>query len=209
MLRHIEKHHKDVDFSLLPTPMESDYEPIKPVGRPEGSSGAKRPQAPKGPRGRPRKLDKVKKPRNYDYMMQMRDEGSDDQDDEDLPDDNDKAIKLLTGLLVKHNEGNMKRIEDYSNAEIEREMREIELKKARAELKEVEIRIKEREERIDLYREVKSKINLLADFATVVIDGAGLRAESREELYKLRNHDGNVLQDAFTELVHGNNDEIH
>ena len=208
MLRHIEKHHKDIDFKLLPEPSEQEYEPIKPVGRPEGSAN-KRLKTAKGPRGRPKKGSKRVKSRGYDYMMAMRDEDSDDNNaDEDIADDNDKAIKLLTGLLVKHNEGKMKRIEEYSDVDIEREMKEIGLKKARAELREVEIRIKEREERIHLYQEVKSKINLLANAAKVVIEaGASLTInhEPRAELYERGIQEGNsVLQEAFTELVHGN-----
>ena len=162
------------------------------------------------PRGRPRKERKEK---GYSYMDEIRweeEEGGEClSDDAELgEEDHDRAIKLLTGLLVKQEtksalERGKKRLEDFTDADFDREMKELSVKKARAELREVEVRIKEQEERMDLYKVVQTQLNVLVDAAKALL---GDRLQ--DSTYGNRKY-GPLQPDvlhAFTDTVTGGND---
>lgn len=189
MLRHIQKHHGDQDLQLLPCPRDDECEPQNLKVRHEVGPRSRT----KSPRTRAKRSRKSYS--EYNYMTQMRDD-SDDEDDGADVDANDKAIKLLTGLLVKQDAAmskGSKPVEDLTTGEIERELKEIELKKARAELKEVEVRIEERKERIALYNEVRTNLSSIAEAAKFVLNNG---------TYQNRLGDKNVLEEAYSQLVH-------
>ena len=174
-MRHLQKVHPDIDLDSLPEPDPNLYEAAPPVYVKEKKDQKRKSSG--RPRGRPRKERKEK---GYSYMDEIRweEEGGGDclSDDADLgEEDHDRAIKLLTGLLVKQDanlapERGKKRLEDFTDADFDREMKELSVKKARAELREVEVRIREREERMNLYKIVKTQLNVLVDTAKVLVE---------------------------------------
>lgn len=172
-MRHLQKIHPDIDLDSLPEPDPNLYEAAPPVYVREKKDQKRKSSG--RPRGRPRKERKEK---GYSYMDEIRweeEEGGDCLSDEgDIGEgEGDRAIRLLTGLLVKQEnlgpERGKKRLEDFTEADFEREMKELSVKRARAELREVEVRVKEREERIHLYRVLQTQLTLLVHAAKTLV----------------------------------------
>lgn len=94
-------------------------------------------------------------------------EGSDESEEEEEADEQDRAVKILTGLLTrtKGDESTLskKPLRQFTDADFDRELKELSVKRARMELKEIE-------ERTRLYLKVSRGFDKIMKAADVYIE---------------------------------------
>lgn len=113
--------------------------------------------------------EEIKKGFVHRQKRKWMDEMSDDSDlGADDGDEQEKVVKILTGLLTKtrdsgKSDSGKKPLNRFTDSDFDRELKELAVKKARLEIKELEDRQREMDERIRMYKDIRKALSLWMD----------------------------------------------
>lgn len=156
--------------------------------------------------------DEIKKkfqiPRKRFYIDASTTEDSDQDDyieddgDSDQEDDQNKVVKILTGLLKQgsnNDRSEKKPLSEYTDSDFDREMKELAIKKARLEVENLEDQMKERKERTKLYHEIRSGLKSFVESVSLLAT-----TFSQSSSGVMVPHSSSILQEAYEDSVAGN-----
>ena len=130
------------------------------------------------------------------------DEITDDGEEDEDGDQQDKVVRILTGLLAKSgaepsSEGK-KPLGNYSDRDIDRELKELAVRKARLEVEVLQDQKRELRERADLYSEIRTGFRSIVHAANVWVDKESNSSTNTALTPRIN---PNILQEAYEDSI--------